>query len=802
MNENELDQILKDMGQEEPDPATLAAVRERVWNNLSAGPLCLQFRAEFEDYRVGSLTESQRLLLEDHLTRCAGCRRSFNAAPVVAMPAQRTPKRRLAIPRWAIAAGVAVTALYFGRNALDNALAPSGPRATVQSSTGALYSLNAAALVNGAEISDGDVVRTAAGSRAHFRLADGSLIEVNERTEFSLKSAWSGSTILLERGDIIVRAAKQRRGYLKVVTRDSEAAVKGTIFTVSAGTAGSLVGVVEGSVAVTQSGGERLLKPGEQATTSAALSKVTVREAVAWSDEKEKHFTLLSELAAIEKQLPSQTTRNATRLVSLLPPDVQLYAAIPNIGPTLNQAVSLIEQRSQDNAVLREWWSSRNAGEMKQLIDKIRILAPMFGEELVYVFVGPETPLLMAEVKDGQEAALTAELAKLLPSPAAYRIVNRTLLVSRSTAHLNAVISQLGQGTASPFGVELSKRYARGVTWLLGANVAALPFKEAPPSLIAGAQKIRFAFAEQRTVQGMEENEATLMFDGPRTGVASWLAAPGSSGSAEYASADAVAVFSAATRNPRQIMEDLAAMMPGFADHLRDVQTKTGVNPINDIAAALGTDFTVSLESPSIPIPGIFAAIEVYQPATLNATMARLVETYNREATPERKLILKQETVDGRVWHSLTLSGFGLQWTFDRGYWIVSLDRGVAARALATRAGGFPLVRSAQFKAQMPSLAGVQTSGFAWFNLGSAADMVSSLAPSPELKKFLAIREPSLITFNGETERIQVASRTRLTSLMLDTMMNFGESGVKKAHGPHTIAKKLVPNSITSGLEK
>ena len=76
-------------------------------------------------------------------------------------------------------------------------------------------------------------------------------------------------------------------------------------------------------------------------------------------------------------------------------------------------------------------------------------------------------------------------------------------------------------------------------------------------------------------------------------GFASWLAAPGSSGSAEYASADAVAVFSAATRNPRQIMEDLTGMLPGFADHLREFQAKTGVNAINDIAAALGTDFTI-----------------------------------------------------------------------------------------------------------------------------------------------------------------------------------------------------------------
>ena len=269
MNEQELDQILQSMGQEEPSPAVTATAQERVWNTLSAGPACATFRGQFAAYRAGELAEAPRLLLEDHLTRCAGCRRAFNSAPVVAMPAPAAPvKRRFAVPRWAIAAGVAAAALFVGRDSIDRALAPSGPRATVEAASGTLYALNAAPLALGAAIGDGEVVRTAAGARAQLRLADGSLVEVNERTELSLQAAWSGATIQLERGDIIVRAAKQRRGYLKVVTRDSEAAVKGTIFTVSAGMAGSLVGVVEGSVAVTQPGTERLLKPGEQATTS------------------------------------------------------------------------------------------------------------------------------------------------------------------------------------------------------------------------------------------------------------------------------------------------------------------------------------------------------------------------------------------------------------------------------------------------------------------------------------------------------------------------------------------------------
>lgn len=775
MNEQEFDQILSDMRQEEPDPAVLAAVRERVWNNVAAGPLCVEFRSQFDAYRGGELAEGQRMLLEDHLTRCAGCRRAFNAAPVVPMTAAPAARRRFAVPKWAIAAGVAAVGLFLGRHTLDDAFAPGGPRATVEASSGTLYAMNAGTLATGATLGDGDAVRTAAGARAHLRLADGTLVEVNERTELSVKAAWSGATIHLERGDIIVRAAKQRNGYLKVVTRDSEAAVKGTIFTVSAGTAGSLVGVVEGSVAVRQPGTDSLLKPGEQATTSAALKKVTVKEAVSWSDERDKHFALLNELAAIEKQLPAPAARTASKAVSLLPPDVVIYAAIPNLGPTMNQAVSLIEQRSRDNEVLRDWWSTRSAGEMKQVIDKIRVLSPMLGEEVVFMLVKPEMPLFVAEVKQGQEAALTAELTKLLPAPAAFRAANGVLLIAKSEAQLQTLTALLGQGTTSPFGVELANRYSRGVAWLLGANVQAMHVEQAPSAL--GVDKVRFAFAEQRTVSGNEENEATVMFTGPRTGVASWLGAPGALGSAEYASADAVAVFATSTRNPRQIVDELTAMLPGFADHLREIELKTGVNPANDVAAALGTDFTLSVETASVPIPGVLAAVEVYQPATLNAAIGRMVDAFNKQSPAERQLVMKQEMVDGRQWHSVTLSGLGLHWTFDRGYWIASLDRAVATRALATRAGGFPLVRSEAFKSRMPTLVGLHPSGFAWINLGPAADTITSFVTAPELKKFLAVREPSLVTFNGETERIQVASRTRLTSLMLDTMLNFQMHG-------------------------
>src|SRR5690606_36907789 len=95
---------------------------------------------------------------------------------------------------------------------------------------------------------------------------------------------WSGMAIHLQRGDVIVEAADQRRGNLRVLTRESIASVKGTVFAVSSGLGGSVVSVVEGSVAVRQPGTDVLLSPGQQAASNPALAS-SVESAIAWSPQ-------------------------------------------------------------------------------------------------------------------------------------------------------------------------------------------------------------------------------------------------------------------------------------------------------------------------------------------------------------------------------------------------------------------------------------------------------------------------------------------------------------------------------------
>ena len=313
MSEERLDRALQEMKEDDVDAGTLGAARGRVWNKLTdaGSATCAEFRQDFSAYLRKELSPGRQLLVADHLSRCPACRAQLaemkGERSITAMP-QRSSSRWV---RWAAlsaAAAVLFAVLYIGRDAIDGMLAPGGPRATVVAANGGVYRLTAGSLEAGAAIGDRESVRTGPGAHAVLRLVDGSTVDVNERTELFVTAAWSGQTIHLQRGDVIVKAAKQRRGRLRVLTRDSIASVKGTVFAVSAGLGGSVVSVVEGSVAVNQPGREILLRPGDQAASIPALAS-SVASAVSWSPDAESYLALLKSFVKIERELASVPTR-------------------------------------------------------------------------------------------------------------------------------------------------------------------------------------------------------------------------------------------------------------------------------------------------------------------------------------------------------------------------------------------------------------------------------------------------------------------------------------------------------------
>ncbi len=797
MSEDRLERAIQEMKEDDVDAGTLEAARARVWEKVTnaGSATCAEFRQDFRAYLGKELGGSRRVLVEDHLSRCPGCRARIaemkGERRIVAMPLRSSSRW---VQRGALAAAAALlfAVLYLGRDAIDGMMAPGGPRATVVSADGGLYRLAVGSLEAGAAIGERESVRTGPGAHAVLRLADGSMVDVNERTELFVTAAWTGQAIHLQRGDIIVKAAKQRRGRLRVLTRDSIASVKGTVFAVSAGMGGSVVSVVEGSVAVNQPGRDVVLSPGQQAASIPALAS-SVAAAVSWSPEAESYLELLGSFVKIERELanfPAQL-RTTSALLSYLPAGAVVFGTVPNPGVTIDRALTLAEEQSAQNATFGAWWNSETGRLLRQLADRVQSVNPLLGNEIVFCASTPgvePVPMVMARVQPGRRAELASALKRLFAeageSPASYSVSDDLMVVSNSPSHLAWALATLGQGAGSPFAAAIGERYRRGVGWLIAVDAPPLVTMasgdHAPPIELAGMIGMKYVFVEQRAPAGAEENEVTFAFQGARTGMGSWLADAGSGGAAEYLPVDALLAGYVSTREPLQLFEEFTAQItrsePDFERGLATMDEKLGAGFIQNLTAALGTEAALAVTGLSASGPTWVTACVANNPPVIDGSLQKLVETFNAELGPGeqgKRIVFEQQSAGGRTWSTMKPGGLplGIIWTYDQGYLVAASDRGVAERAIATRNGGSPLVWSPDFLGQLPSSAGLHPSAFAWLNAKGALGTLSALAPSLALRELVAGRDPILVVFDGTPKQIHAASRTRISGLIMDVML-------------------------------
>lgn len=798
MSEDRLESALLGMRQEAVDAETLDAARARVLEKVTNAAVsgCGEFRPDLRAYMAGTLSGGRRLLLEDHISRCPACRASIadmkGERRVIAMPHRSSSSWR----QWgsvAAAAALVLSVLYLGRDSIDAWMAPGGPRATVVSASGGLYAVPGGALDAGAAIGEKALIRTSPGAHAVLRLPDGSTVDVNERTEMFVTAAWSGQAIHLQRGDVIVQAAKQRRGRLRVLTRDSIASVKGTVFAVSAGMAGSVVSVVEGSVAVNQPGRELMLSPGQQAASHPALAN-SVAEAVSWSPEADEYLQLLGSFAKIGQQMAEfpGAVRTSSALLPYLPDGAFIYGAIPNPGGNIGQALAAAEQQASENAVFRAWWVSDTGLELRRIVHQVQSVSSLLGDEVVFSVAAAgtrdEVPMVIARVQPDQGSALADALdaffAQAGESARPYSVSDGLLVVSDSPSHLAWAVNHLGQGASSPFATAVADRYRRGAGWLIGVDAAPViemaSKDDAPPIELAGMAGVKHLFLEQRSPAGAEEHEVTLMFGGARSGMASWLADGGSGGAAEYLPADALAAGYVSMRQPGQLFQEFTGLMTkertSFAGDLTEVEQKLGAGFIANLTAALGTEAAFALHGFSVTGPRWVLVALTNDSTVIDSSLGTLVDTFNAELGPgeqDKRSVLTQESSGGRVWHIMKAANlpFGLTWTYDGGYMIVASDRATAERAIATRNSGSALVWSPAFQGQLPASSAIHPSAFAWLNTKGALGMFSALSPNPAVTKLLAERDPVLVVFDGTPEQIHAASRARLSGVIVDAML-------------------------------
>jgi hypothetical protein len=706
------------------------------------------------------------------------------------------PRRpRYGLVAWAFAAGVCLMGLglLLGGGRLVKVLRGTETEAVVQAVHGALYQVSdrgSVALLSGGAIIDGEEIRTAKASSAVIRLVDGSAIEMNQRTGLWVSKGWRDTTLHLQRGNIIVRAARQLHGRLHVATPDCLVSVKGTIFAVDEGMKGSRVSVIQGEVEVEQGRRIQFLHSGEQFSTEASLTPVPVTNAVTWSRDSGEYLALLSEFAALHKQLqaiPGPAPRYDSTLLKLVPDDTVFYAAIPNMGSTLSEANRLLQERIQQSEVLQAWWSRQQAsGEARkqaEMIDRIRNFSDYLGEEIVVAAPAEgHTPLILAETRrpdfreflETQISQMRGEAkepkAVIVDDPFSFRVPatekgtalvylkNNLLAVATEARPLQKVATLVEHSTSSnfastPFYAAIHQAYQAGAGFLLCADmeqIVALSVSQKGGQgrdLLrderTGLADMRYLVMESKNINGRTENRATLTFTRERRGVAAWLAPPSPMGTLDFVSPAAGFALSFVVENPREIVQQIISLAGSsdsqFEQELADFESETGVNVSEDLAGALGGEATFALDGPVLPTPSWKVAVEVNDPTRLEGAIEKLVASYNQHAEAKSgTLNLTEEDAGGRTYYTLQASrpapAPGLpkevDYVFVDGYLLAASDRVLLLSSMQNRSTGYTLARSTDFTSRLPRDGFTNCSALVYQNLGgmlgSGADLLTS----------------------------------------------------------------------------
>lgn len=858
MKNDKFNEIVAAICEKRVEDAVVEQAADRVWRRVTeeyavaAGPArlrgCADFQALIPAYLGESLAEARRLLFEDHTHHCVACRRALEeqrTGEVRTMPARPAARPMAPVWRWAMAAGV-VLAAGLGTVALfSTVIRPGGPSAVVASVDGAFYRVTdqgTTLLSAGAQIGEGTDVRTARGTHAVVRLTDGSLVELNERTDLSVGRGRRGSTVHLHRGNVIVQAAKQGWRRLEVATPDCLVTVKGTIFAVSRGTKGSRVSVVEGTVKVDEQQQTTMLHAGDQVETSVNLAATPVKDEVSWSKNAAQYLALLGELSALQKkieQIPRPGLRYQTKLAQYLPENTVIYAAIPNLGSTLAEATQMFEQRVQESAVLREWWNQVASQKLRLIVDKVRPFSEYLGDEIVVAAPlgtrGVGEPMLVAEARRPDLAQFLEQqfTAMGAGSNGPLMMIRNNLLVAAAGGGPLAEAADRIDGRAAgrfaqtPFYQRIAQAYQSGAGWLFAADLEQILLRNVTEHKTkhktkhkalaqSGLSDVKYLVVERRDAGGKTENRAALGFAHQPQGIISWLAAPGPMGSLEFVSANASFATSFVIKNPGTLLKELIdtsqTQNADAAQMLAQFQAATGVNLEYDVAGSLGSDLTVAMDGPLVPTPFWKVVMEVYDQARLQTSIEKLVDYTSKQ--PEVKagtVQLSKSQVNSRTYYALKSSKAPMEvhYTYVDSYLLAAPSDDLLTQAIQNRAVGNTLTQSASFRALLPVDGRANFSALMYQNvaaaLGPLADQLKSTGGvlTPEQQKAIdaltANRVPTLIYAYSEPDRIVVATTGSLFGLNLDTLL--GVTGKGGSLLPQVIMQGLRPLGIP-GLER
>lgn len=832
---SELARAIDALRADEPSADIIAASRSQGHARLfgdksggvSEGPIdgCAGVEALLTAYRRGTLNASRILLIRSHLAECPNCRNVYTrrGALHLATTPWKLASNLLETPTRKSYRGVALLAaaitlcvgLWLMRRELTTQHA--GQLATVQAVSGTLYRIHGSEtdrLSPGAPLVDGEIIRAGQAPQSLVRFADGSTVELGERAEFAVESRRHDTTLRLNRGQIIVKAAKRGTGDLYIATRDCRVAVTGAVSSVTSDLKGSRVSVLAGQVQVAENAGDKsVLSRGDQLATSPALGRVPIDQEVAWSQNLDEHLALLRELTDLGKKwrdLPDKALRYQSQLLDWAPEDAFLYATFPNYSDTLIEGYRVFSAKLDESPVLRTWWRSSELGssgaELEAWFERLSELSSYLGDELVVTVSrrgGADQLVVLAEVKragidgwiesdltlpNGERVPITVVDAQALASgtvdvssaPGPVLLVTPGFVALSSAADvltdlaLRLSVNDRAAFTATALGQRVQRAYAHGVSFLVAADLEAVrQLRTTGDSPSEFEQSLRLVEFERTAVSNHVVNKGVLTLSETANGPVGWLGGPAPMGTLDFITFEASAVAAFIVRRPAMVFAELLRYLLNTKDAAAQLPALDGTwndRITGELDEALGSELAVALDGSILPVPAWKLVVEVRDPER----MARALEAWVGHVDQELRsrgagsLSLTHDRLGMRHCHRLRWTDGALpleaHYAFIDGYFVATPTRALLARAMDARATGRSLAGSSRFATALPMDGRTVFSGLIFQDLvpalASAIGTVESVTDPGQkhsIEHWARESKPTLIALYATPNRIEVA---------------------------------------------
>jgi hypothetical protein len=264
-----------------------------------------------------------------------------------------------------------------------------------------------------------------------------------------------------------------------------------------------------------------------------------------------------------------------------------------------------------------------------------------------------------------------------------------------------------------------------------------------------------------------------MSFNGPRHGIASWLAAPAPMGALNFVSPQASAAVSVVVKKPEEMLDDIVtigqAQDPNFDSDFGNIESWLRFNLRDDFARTLGGEATLALDGPLVPTPAWKLIIEVNDSGRLQNSLRTWIDDINAEQAKKNQpgMVLEESEFQGRTYYHVRClrpeSPEEFYYTFADGYMIAGPSRALLVEAIATHGGSDTLARSSQFLALLPQNSQANVSALYYQNLAPLMDSVSGLTPSQmqSLRDLAANSKPSMVVAYGEESQIEFVTNSK-----------------------------------------